>query len=253
MIGVTKDEGLLFTAILNNALNARALLKSNWTQCLAANILGIPRANMGDDVKEMVRQTEHFYGLKPAEVEDEKNLRLLADAFTDSNFAFPVERMARPMLANNSRRSPTWIYRFDHLGGISLVDMIMAGASAAATILVLLQSALGFFTPSKLGVCHGDDLFYLFSPKMPLGLQGEDLRMSRLMVDLWANFAEFRDPTPDVDGQYVGEFVSSSWPPAKILPDGHLQQMCLANAQMKAWEDEGEKKRMAFWRRKTKN
>ena len=51
------------------------------------------------------------------------------------------------------------------------------------------------------GVCHGDDMIYLFDRKingdLVLGpLTEDDLTVREIMATAWTNFAKYGDPTP---------------------------------------------------------
>ena len=51
------------------------------------------------------------------------------------------------------------------------------------------------------GVCHADDLLYLWDPTFITfmdgsELEGEDREVGRMMVSAWAEFARSGDPTP---------------------------------------------------------
>ena len=48
-----------------------------------------------------------------------------------------------------------------------------------------------------IGVCHGDDLIYLFkSPLYNFTLNGNDIQVKDMATKVWVNFAMFGDPTP---------------------------------------------------------
>ena len=53
----------------------------------------------------------------------------------------------------------------------------------------------------KLGVCHADDLIYLWDPvfmlENGLPLQGNDLAVRDIMIEAWTNFATYGNPTPE--------------------------------------------------------
>jgi len=252
MIGSNKNEGLMWTAMLVGEEAEKDVFRSNWTQCMITNILGVPRANTQEKHLETLNELLEFYGIKPGLVDDAENMVATTKAFTDAAFAFPAELVARPLVENAERKSSTWFYRFDHLGAYSLSDMFSGGP--IGTPVGILQNALGLFTSKEMGTCHADDLIYLFSMKIPLStLRGPaDLDMSRLMVDLWANFAEYRNPTPRLGGQgFAGESLSGltePWRPAELLADGSLYEVVLKNGQMSQWRDAGEQARMRFWR-----
>ena len=48
-----------------------------------------------------------------------------------------------------------------------------------------------------IGVCHADDLFYLFQmPRYNINLTGNDVKVKDVMTNAWVNFATYGDPTP---------------------------------------------------------
>ena len=50
-----------------------------------------------------------------------------------------------------------------------------------------------------IGVCHGDDLIYVFDSLTP-PLNDKDQFVSNLMTTAWTNFAKYGDPTPPDSG-----------------------------------------------------
>ena len=53
------------------------------------------------------------------------------------------------------------------------------------------QMALGIFESGRYGVCHGDELLYLFDilPDWLVPRSENDVKVRSMMVDIWANFA----------------------------------------------------------------
>ncbi len=52
-------------------------------------------------------------------------------------------------------------YRFDHLGSFSMADIFSSGGYLGLLIIVL-QKLVGWHTTKSLGVCHSDELPYMF-------------------------------------------------------------------------------------------
>ena len=52
-------------------------------------------------------------------------------------------------------KTTTYYYHFDHLSSVSLADLMIDK-------LLLLKKMIGYHSTLGLGVCHGDELFYLF-------------------------------------------------------------------------------------------
>ncbi|XP_046395291.1 juvenile hormone esterase-like [Ischnura elegans] len=79
----------------------------------------------------------------------------------------------------HSKRNNSYLYAFDYEGKTSMWSAI--GDPSA---------------PFDGGVCHANDLLYLFS--IPLfDLNEEDDQLSKKMVGVWTNFAYYGEPNPD--------------------------------------------------------
>ena len=70
-------------------------------------------------------------------------------------------------------------------------------------------SFIDTFVNGSYGVCHGDELIYMWEPfyshngDLGLGpLKGDDLVMRKLLMSAWTNFATYGDPTPPDSGLY---------------------------------------------------
>ena len=62
-----------------------------------------------------------------------------------------------------------------------------------------------------MGVCHADDLIYLWNPVFGRGelpLSEEEISVRELMTSAWVNFAIYGEPTPNGS--------SLSWTPVKL-------------------------------------
>lgn len=81
--------------------------------------------------------------------------------------------LARRLAAAAS--ADTFLYKFNYKGAASLVDLLSPQGNA------------------NLGVCHADDLLYLFpivQNVIPFRkMSAEDKQMQKLMVTMWTNFA----------------------------------------------------------------
>ena len=111
---------------------------------------------------------------------------------------------------------------------------------------------IGYHTTEKLGACHADDLFYLFSSELPVSILSEpdDEEMSKVMVDLWANFAIHSNPTPKKNDAFVGQSLKnfeSPWRAADM--DAGTAFVRLENGRLNQDADEWAEKRLAFWKR----
>ena len=80
----------------------------------------------------------------------------LSDAFGDSKFLYGTDKMAHQL----AKYTKTYYYHFDHLGSYSLADIFSSSKPEVAW--TLLKKIFGIHHSKKLGVCHADDLLYLF-------------------------------------------------------------------------------------------
>ena len=102
----------------------------------------------------------------------------------------------------------------------------------------MLKMIFGMHGTQSLGVCHSDELLYLFKFELPLRitmlLDEQDQNMVDFMVELWTNFAMYHDPTPK----------DHNW-----LPYGSKSQsyVRLENSKIIAQPDQARDERLKFW------
>merc|ERR1711962_346212 len=104
------------------------------------------------------------------------HLQGVFDMYTDSAMLYGVNRTAELLLSNGVK---VWQYILTHQGQNSLTEL--------------------FGLTEKFGVCHADDLYYLFDPVFgypPNLLSGEDALVGEVMLDAWTSFAKGGDPAP---------------------------------------------------------
>ena len=61
-------------------------------------------------------------------------------------------------------KTTTYYYHFDHLGSVSLADFLIDK-------LTILKKLLGYHSTNGVGVCHADEIFYLFKYVLVAGKQ----------------------------------------------------------------------------------
>ena len=93
-----------------------------------------------------------------------------------------------------------YYYHFDHVSSYSFADILGQGPFKIATQVAL--KTFGIHTTQGLGACHEDDNLHLFTadrlPYRRLDPNNQlDMATTSLMVDLWANFARYGEPTPE--------------------------------------------------------
>ncbi|XP_017772304.1 PREDICTED: venom carboxylesterase-6-like [Nicrophorus vespilloides] len=108
-------------------------------------------------------------------VNNTRNVQQLINLYTDRGFAYGAYQSV--LLQSRKSLNPIWLYNFNYRGKFTYGDVF------AAT-----NENIDF----QWGVCHCDELLYLFttSDYFPPLLE-EDLKMSKLLVKLWTNFAKF--------------------------------------------------------------
>ena len=92
------------------------------------------------------------------------------------------------------------------------------------------------FANGSYGVCHTDELIYMWEPLFeslgdyPIGpLSGNDIVMREMMLETWTNFATYGDPTPPDSGldwlpqlsnsEHLFWYISSSEPTMTTTPE----------------------------------
>ncbi|XP_046672634.1 juvenile hormone esterase-like [Homalodisca vitripennis] len=104
--------------------------------------------------------------------------------------------------------------------------------------------------PQHFGVSHMDELHYLFSRKriIPNGLNKVDENVSKMLIDLWVNFAEETNPTPDSissNPQQRGTNNSITWESSNSADPKFL----LIETNMLSMVENVFKTRMEFWKK----
>ena len=96
------------------------------------------------------------------------------DSLTDDTFAHGIHKAKRDLVNNGNK---VFQYLLSYEGEHSFSEL---------------------YGIPPVGVCHGDDVQYLFSPNFISRdpLSDNDALVKELMTDLWTNFAKFGDPTP---------------------------------------------------------
>uniref|UniRef100_A0A182NJS3 carboxylesterase n=1 Tax=Anopheles dirus TaxID=7168 RepID=A0A182NJS3_9DIPT len=144
------------------------------------------------------------------------------------------------IFAVDSARAAEWIaryqpnvrhyhYRFTYDGRFSLLKRLFLSAAVP-------------------GACHGDDLMYMFNPKLlpKLAPSSDECRVRDNVVALWTSFAKHGDPS--VEAQDV---VSVQWRPIEKVPrnpSAEFRLECLEINVQPAMVDDPSHERTRFWR-----
>ncbi|XP_014289850.1 venom carboxylesterase-6 [Halyomorpha halys] len=158
------DEGLIGTAglIIDDRMFEQFL--KGWEDTLPY-YLDFNQSVPVESRPQIVQKIKDYYKIENS-AEGKRNLVKLVN---DRVFLSSISKVAK--LTASLYSSPVYMYKFSYRGQFSLADI---------------------HTKENLGVCHGDDLYYI------LGYLGgaknvikteEDLQVSKLMLDVWASFA----------------------------------------------------------------
>eukprot|EP00095_Tigriopus_kingsejongensis_P006873 maker-scaffold605_size125465-snap-gene-0.25 protein:Tk06873 transcript:maker-scaffold605_size125465-snap-gene-0.25-mRNA-1 annotation:"esterase fe4" len=195
--GYTSEEGLILSAFFHKSQRRWDLLFNQW-EIWAPQLL----FNRESDLVTKADQScvsqikEKFFPGEGFPARSESNLKRLEQLFSLAIFQAPL-RKDLDLLSEHG--FSIFAYVFQYEGSMSMVDLFR---------LPILKMLLNFsgrhlgarLYQKRLGVCHGDDLFYLF----PFSLMGfpqsvktaSDLRTSKHFLSLLTNFAHFGNPTP---------------------------------------------------------
>ena len=138
MIGVTKDEGLYNAAKYILDPQALANLNDNWDE-IGPKIVFDKKENVTEDEREIVSRIRQFY-FGDNDI-DESQIEPLVNMFSDKTFWSSVHRTVT-LIADQPAAAPVYLYMFSHTGAWSFAQL--------------------FDLPPRIGVCHADDVHYLF-------------------------------------------------------------------------------------------
>ena len=137
------------------------LSRKNWDQCYFNQLTGKRYEDLKASDFQLLRKFEsevfpHLKdGMKPTL---QNSYKPILDSFTDATFAAGTDEMVRSLAKNGEQ---VFYYHFDHVGSFSIADMF--SSTQIENLLIIARKALGFgYESKKLGVCHADELLYLF-------------------------------------------------------------------------------------------
>jgi len=176
ILGTTKDEGIiwLIAPLANHTLFEEH--QENWDSKWGPLLMGFHDLDEAteEDLSNSYKLLDFYIG--GLENLNEDHLQGVFDMYTDSAMLYGVNRTAELLLSHGVR---VWQYILTHQGQNSLTEL--------------------FGLTEKFGVCHADDLYYLFDPVFGLPpnlLSGEDALVGEVMLDAWTSFAKSGDPAP---------------------------------------------------------
>ncbi|KAF2885851.1 hypothetical protein ILUMI_20324 [Ignelater luminosus] len=178
LTGLTTDEGDGKIAMLYSDMNFVKELDANFSD------IGAMYLAFADGVAHRYREAaapkvkEFYLGDKPF---DESTKSKVSQMISDA-YILTAEDVAVGLHAKYSKQ-PIYYYLFGYKGSSSFCDLITDDSE-------------------EYGVCHSDDLLYLFNLDLffPDSKPTEsDKKVTDFMTTLWANFAKYGNPTPETD------------------------------------------------------
>ncbi|XP_046677003.1 venom carboxylesterase-6-like [Homalodisca vitripennis] len=181
LASVTSEEGLY--PVSNFVANATLLaeIEKDWLK-IAPALLDYNYTVVPDHKDEVSLKIKEYY-MKGQPI-SRSTVAPFIQLASDRLFVVDVERAARLMA--QAEKAPVYFYRFSYRGKHSYSEMMSWGST------------------ENFGVSHGDDTGYMLGVEYMNPLETEsDLRMSKLMVNMWVNFAKTGKP----------KFGDAAWTP----------------------------------------
>nr|AHJ81340.1 carboxylesterase [Locusta migratoria] len=169
LTGVTSDEGLIFAAACVDNKQLLEDLKHDGERLfpLSLSYDGIPNADF------VTKKIKDFYF-----PDGDISVKKLSDLYSDAFFTWSADEAIRKY----KDTAPVYYYLLSYKGKYRMSKAFGGG-------------------DLDLGVCHADDIFYLFSNNSYLPTSGNmpknDYEVVKTMTKLWTDFAKTGNPTPD--------------------------------------------------------
>ncbi|KZC14640.1 Venom carboxylesterase-6 [Dufourea novaeangliae] len=220
MTGITSEEGSLVVPGLYKRHNGQLLKKlNNDFSNIAPITLLFGQSCPKDEIKRVASEIREFYFGK-APIDNATRFKLI-DMYSDAWFTHAAHNSVRDYLKKQS--APVYYYYLAYRGRASF-SKIFGDAD------------------NDYGVCHADELQYLF----PVGeqlftdtpLNENDHKMVDTITSLWVNFATTGNPTPEVSKE-----IPIKWKPVRTEA---LEYLRIGNDHIRMSENLNSD-RMNFW------
>ncbi|XP_050306615.1 venom carboxylesterase-6 [Anthonomus grandis grandis] len=218
ILGITSEDGALRAAGILNNNSLLEELNKNFKTLAPISLIYDKTAPNVDAVTSRIRK--FYFGND--KIDWSKKTQLI-DMYTDGWFLNAVDETI--LLHNEYVNQPIYSYVFGHRGVASFTKIFGGG-------------------DKDYGVCHADDLQYLFP--ITEGLFGEkftedDSYVSKLFTTLFANFAKTGTPTPK---EYQKELIPEVWQPV----DSKLMNYYHISAKAAGMREKLYQERVELWR-----
>ena len=214
MLGNNADEGMVYFVEPLLDPNQWDNYRNNFDKMFPALLFNI--ANKSDitaeDIKRAHKLVEYYIG--SVDNMNEEHAQGLFNMFTDAEQLFPNYRTSNDLVKH----------------GVTVYQYILTYEGE--------YSVTQLFGLDHIGVCHADDLIYLWESFYGFGpLNDDDTLVREIMTTAWTNFATYGDPTPPDSGL--------SWTPQ--VPNSDYQYWNISGSAPVMSTSQEIQDRMAFW------
>ena len=199
MFGLCAEEGLILSAPFYKSSQRWDLLRTDWQSWAPLVLFGRERDLTREEDREVARDIGRFYYGDQADIaslpSDGETLGKLTRMYTMSYFYSAADHDAR-LLAEAG--IPVHVFILSHPPDFSLIEVFRL--SLMQLFFLFACRAVGHNPyPHNLGVCHGDDLNYLFPmdpPGFPPTVVTESQKqVQRYLLNIVSAFATSGDPS----------------------------------------------------------
>ena len=243
VIALCKDEGHIMTAPYYQSNKRWDTLCADWDQWASLLFLGRERELISDSDKQVAQDIGHFYFGQDQDIatltRSEENLKKLGRIYSMAYFYSGADHDSR-LLAKAG--FPIFNFILSHPPDFSLMDIFRL--TLPQMILSFSARSMGFHPyQHDNGVCHGDDLNYLFpmSPFPKSVVTEEQKRVQQILLDILSSLSLSGKPvySDESDGLKTDlEPLSNEYGIARYLNLSSTPNMI---------NDEDMKKEIEFW------
>ena len=199
MFGLCADEGLILSAPFLRTRQRWDLMRSDWQSWAPLVLFGRERDLTRQEDREAARDIGSFYYGDQTDIaslpSDDETLSKLTRMYTMSYFYSAADHDSRVLAEAGI---PVNVFILTHPPAFSLIEMFRLNLKQLFYLFASRAFGHNPF-PHNYGVCHGDDLNYLF-PMDPPGFPStvvtdSQKRVQRSLVNIVSSFAASGDPS----------------------------------------------------------
>jgi len=197
MIGTNQDEGLLIKGFYEKNVKKYDEAFDNWDAIGPLAFFHREKDEYTKEESEICKEylKKHFGDLRFSS--NGKASEKLVQMYGDVVFTGPAD-LATKLITANKDAPPVYQYVYNHQGPLSLYDVL--AMPPWKSLIKLTSLTLGFdLFKSTSGVCHGDELFMMFTAgALPFSCikSTDDRRVCENLIKMWTDFATSHNPTP---------------------------------------------------------